>query len=97
MLIILLNKKELFVKPFSKSESPRLESQKSQSSSPVQYFQENGLSEAFSGLSVENDVKTRNLGPIAPPKMKKNKQKNNGNGALSRFRATYKGPSGSGW
>jgi len=76
-----------------KSESPRLESQKSQSSSPVQYFQENGLSEAFSGLSVENEVKNRNLGPIAPPKMKKNKQKNNGNGALSRFRATYKGPS----
>ena len=59
----------------------------------MQYFQENGLPEAFSGLSVE---KTRNLGPIAPPKMKKNKQKNNGNGALSRFRATYKGPSGSG-
>jgi len=40
-----------------------------------------------------NAQKSINSPQIAPPKIKKNKQKNNGNGALSRFRATYKGPS----
>jgi len=76
-----------------KSESPR-PGEKQNTEQTSDYFPDQSLMQTFGEMSVhelpEEMEPKRNLGPIAPPKNKKNKGQKTGQ--LSRFRATYKGP-----